>query len=84
LNFNELSWAWTAVTAIRTATRSDMASDMYRAFMAKLLSRLLKNSHLAAVLASFLVRRSVLRLRGAFCGGDDLTIFEQPEFSTSC
>jgi hypothetical protein len=47
---------------------------------------LLKNSHLAAVLESRLVRRSaacahwVLRLRGAFCGCDDLTIFEQPEF----
>jgi hypothetical protein len=48
------------------------------------LSRLLKNSHLAAILESRLVRRSavyaqrVLRLRGAFCGCDDLTIFEQP------
>jgi len=45
----------------------------------------LKNSHLAAVLESHLVRRSavyalwVLRLRGAFCGCDDLTAIEQTE-----
>jgi hypothetical protein len=51
--------------------------------------RLLKNSHLAAVLESPFVRRSavyalwVLRLRRAFCGCDDLTIFEQPKISAA-
>jgi hypothetical protein len=27
---------------------------------------------------------ALLRLRGTFSGGDDLTIFEQPEFFNSC
>jgi uncharacterized protein (TIGR00369 family) len=41
---------------------------------------LLKNSHLAAVLESPLCGVALLHLRGAFCGCDDLTIFEQPQY----
>ena len=77
----------------------------YRRLLITEFSRLLKNSHLAAVLESRRVRRSAATspnpspsgrgqgmlspsggeiergsLRGAFCGCDDLTVFEQPEF----
>jgi len=44
-------------------------------------NRLLKNSHLATVLESRLVRRSAATPpRVLSIGCDDLTIFEQPEF----
>jgi len=49
------------------------------------MNRSLKNSHLAAVLANSLVRRSAVYARGYYAsaglsaGGDDLTVFEQPE-----
>ena len=54
--------------------------------MTRMGNGLLKNSHLAAVLENRLCGvetqnfASLLRLLGAFCGCDDLTIFEQPEF----
>jgi len=43
--------------------------------------RLLKNSHLAAVLVASLCGVALPRLRGRSCGCDDLTVFEQPGFS---
>jgi CheY-like chemotaxis protein len=47
-------------------------------------SRLLKNSHLVAVLSKVaLCGVALLRLRGTFCGWDDLSIFEQPVLSKS-
>jgi len=46
--------------------------------------RLLKNSHLAAVLVAYLCGVALLRLRVHSCGCDDLTIFEQPGLSDGC
>jgi len=40
--------------------------------------RLLKNSHLAAVLVAYLCGVALLRLRVHSCGCDDLAAFEQP------
>jgi len=46
--------------------------------------RLLKNSHLAAILESPFVRRSAATPpRSLSSGRDDLIIFEQPEFFNS-
>jgi hypothetical protein len=46
--------------------------------------RLLKNSHLAAILESPFVRRSAATPpQGLSSGCDDLTIFEQPGFFNS-
>ena len=42
-------------------------------------NRLLKSSHIAAVLVASLCGVALLRLRVRSCGCDDLTAFEQPE-----
>jgi len=44
----------------------------------------LKNSHLAASSKALSCGVALLRLLRAFCGCDDLTIFEQPELLRAC
>jgi hypothetical protein len=55
-------------------------SKEVRQIQKKLLSRLLKTAISPPSSKALLCGVALLRLRGAFCGCDDLTIFEQPVF----